>query len=667
MDLLKILDAKPEPELVDEEHFAIDDTYQNSNDYKIATPMSDFQKELMDQIVSLHYSDILKFFERVNDSHATLTPSQERIIVDSLHTMLDNAQLVASHPYLLIDHYFPKSLTNRDLPKRLAETGGKFQVLRNILEILDTSFNPQDKNDHTKDHVKPVHLGIVAKAGKTLDLIDSLCTGSKCVVERYSGVKVRDSGSHHKKYLSLKLNVHLFPSSMEDLHEKELTESKGVKFDYLVLFDITGDLKNEKLAEYIDPAKTKVLRLVPIYSVDHIALYYRDLANERNYEEYLKPVVAAVSVMRDRVGQLPPLLKPIYSQDMRYLTRWFQNPMTTKWPLPDMPPIPSFNGKDVERSLLTEVKFNFDNDDFLKEEEEAQPKELNLNFSFASGKTQMIGHIVQPRYMGKDQNKMDYYEEKRWQKKYLTNPLNTDYYKLTGISREATSTEVLTHTLMYDLIRQIDALERTNVEVKTFDQPFDARMNDFRVMRKEFSKMSLDLSKMEGNVSDKTNEIKRLDGEMEKCKQRLGVLKESITSSVESSTGATRDWLVENEAKVEVEEEMAKKKSHMESNANEDKYMRQEIERAEKSITESREAIAKKQEKLAELQEKISSLKGDRQGINERKEKLKHAKVQLEKAHNRQIELADTLDLTLKRVVDASTGRSRYVNYSRGR
>lgn len=90
MDLKRILDAKPEPQVIDKEHFFIDPTYQASNNYKILTPMSDFQKELTDQIVSLHYSDILKFFERSGDDkeHDELTQTNKEIILDSLHTML---------------------------------------------------------------------------------------------------------------------------------------------------------------------------------------------------------------------------------------------------------------------------------------------------------------------------------------------------------------------------------------------------------------------------------------------------------------------------------------------------------------------------------------------------------------------------------------------------
>ncbi|VEU24182.1 DEKNAAC105383 [Brettanomyces naardenensis] len=673
MDLLKILDAKPEPQVVDEDHFIIDPTYQLSNHYKIATPMSDFQKELMDQIVSLHYSDILKFFERIDDNNKVLTATQERIIMDSLQTMLTNAQLVASHPYLLIDHYFPKSLTNRDLPKRLAETSGKFQILSDILNVLDSIYNPRDRSDRSRHSRKSVNLGIVAKEGKTLDLIDSLCTGSRCYLKRYSGVKVRDSSSKQKENMKLHLTVHLFPSSMENLNKKELPkEDEGdvLQLDYLILFDITGDVNNKKLRKYMVSGLTKVIQLVPIYSVDHIALYFRHLVDDRNYNDYLKPVVAAIVVMRDRVGQLPPILKPVYTNHLQYLMEWFRDPIMTKWPLPDMPEIPTFNGKDVEHSLLTEVKFNFDNKDFLKEEAEShgeQPKELNLNFNFAGGKTQMVSHIVQPRFCGKDQNKLDFYEEKRWQKKYLTNPLNGDYYKLTGISREIHQNEVLTHTLIYSLNMKMASLEQVNMEVKTFDEVFESRMRSFRVMRLEYSKMAKDLEEMESRVKKKTSKIESMDKLVEELKGKINELKEGISKIVElEDSELGKKWIGLDTESVECREEISKLQEHIESNGNEVKYMKEEIERAEKSISESRASMEKKQEQVIELERKINELRDDHGGVEERKRRLEEVRERYDKAKNKNIELVDRLDLTFKRLVDASSGRGRYVNYGRG-
>ncbi len=677
MDLKRILDAKPEPQVIDKEHFFIDPTYQASNNYKILTPMSDFQKELTDQIVSLHYSDILKFFERSGDDkeHDELTQTNKEIILDSLHTMLNNDQLITSHPYLLIDHYFPKSLTNRDLPKRLAETSGKFQVLNDILDILDSVYNPKDKNDHSKDRYKSINVGIVAREGKTLDLVNSLCTGAKCYLKRYSGVKVRDSSAKQKAHMALNLTVHLFPSTMENLNEKELPneeEGENLNLDFLILFDITADASNEKLRKYLN-FETRVLQLVPIYSVDHIALYFRDRISERSNDDYIRRVVAAVVSMRGSVGQIPTILKPVYTSHLKYLTDWFKQPHNIDWPLPDIPDIPIFRGKDVEHSLLTEVKFNFDNKDFLKEEAESkeESKELNLNFNFGSGKTKMVSHIVQPRYCGKNEKKLDFYESKRWQKKYLTNPLNSDYYKLTGISKEIHQDEVLTHTLIYSLTMKMAALQSTNIELKMFDDTFESRMREFAVMRKEYSRMSKKAKDMQASVASKALAIEDLDSMIEKLKKELSTEKENVSKLVDSFTNeeyksTSKKWICLDQAATECNAKIARMQRKIESNNTEMKYMKEEMLRAKKSVEESTVQFDQKQAYARQLGEKINSQRKKMSKTDSKRKQLEEAKENCDKARNKNIELRDRLDLTLKRLVEASSGRSRYVNYARG-
>lgn len=676
MDLKRILDAKPEPQVIDKEHFFIDPDYQISNNYKILTPMSDFQKELTDQIVSLHYSDILKFFERTKDKNNDgLTSTNRKIILDSLHTMLNNDQLITSHPYLLIDHYFPKSLTNRDLPKRLAETSGKFQVLNDILNILDAAYNPRDKNDHSRDSNKNIDVGIVAREGKTLDLVNSLCTGSKCYLKRYSGVKVRDSSAKQKAHMGLHLTVHLFPSSMENLNEKDLPnneEGENLGLNFLILFDVTADPNNEKLRKYLS-SQTQILQLVPIYSVDHIALYFRNQFSDRSSDDYIRRVVAAVVSMRGSVGQLPTILKPVYTSHLKYLTDWFKQPCKTDWPLPDIPEIPIFHSKDVEHSLLTEVKFNFDNKDFLKEEAESkeESKELNLNFNFGSGKTKMVSHIVQPRYCGENEKKLDFYESKRWQKKYLTNPLNSDYYKLTGISKEIHQDEVLTHTLIYSLTMKMSALQSTNTELRMFDDTFESRMKEFAIMRREYSRMSRKAENMRKNVFSKTTAIEGLDVKIEKLKKELSMVREDVSKlvnsfSTEGEKSASKKWICLDKETVECKDNMTRIQKKVESNNTEMKYMREELIRAKKSVEESAVQFDKKKSYARQLREKIKEQSEETSTANSKKKQLEQAKENCDKARNKNIELRDRLDLTLKRLVEASSGRSRYVNYARG-
>lgn len=70
----------------------------------------------------------------------------------------------------------------------------------------------------------------------------------------------------------------------------------------------------------------------------------------------MENVTAAMVILRDRLGTLPPDLRPIYSQKLHYLVEWLENP-TVPWPLPDIYPLKQYTSMDVERSLLTEVHF----------------------------------------------------------------------------------------------------------------------------------------------------------------------------------------------------------------------------------------------------------------------------------------------------------------------
>lgn len=183
MDLLRILDTKPIPTIVDATTLGI--SGNTSGDYWLPTTMSLYQKELTDQIVSLHYSDILRYFET---SHY-----KEDVILESMKTMCLNGSLVATHPYLLIDHYMPKSLITRDVPAHLAENSGKFSVLRDLINLV------QEYETET---------AIVCRPGRTMDLLEALLLGNKVHIKRYDGHSIKSK----QKANDFSCTVHLFSS-----------------------------------------------------------------------------------------------------------------------------------------------------------------------------------------------------------------------------------------------------------------------------------------------------------------------------------------------------------------------------------------------------------------------------------------------------------------------
>ncbi|KAH3675189.1 hypothetical protein OGATHE_001528 [Ogataea polymorpha] len=641
MDLLKILDAKPEPTIADE-HFNVNEDYQMSNDYKIPTPMSDFQKELTDQIVSLHYSDILKFFERVDDAR-----ENDRVVLDSLETMLLNTQLVCSHPYLLIDHYFPKSLTARDIPKRLSETSCKFKILSDLLNLLDGIYNVKDKPSFD--------VAIIARPGKTLDLIDALCLGQKCNFKRYSGTKLKEASGSNKKHVNL--NVHLFPSDM-----KNLTAEPTTRMKIIISFDISCSLDHDKVLK-LRNRSTRILRLVPINSIEHIALYYRDLVATRNYNDYLKPVTAALVVLRDRVGQLPSELRPIYNKNLEFLTNWLRDPEVNKWPLLDLTSIPMYTASDVEKSLLTEVKFNFDNDDFLKEEE-TKDNDLNLNFNF-NGKTQMIGHIIQPRFKSKNNRKTDFYESKRLEKKYLSNELNSDSKQVTGISKEIAMDQILTHTLMSQFDQKLEDLILLNKELESFDRFYDTHNNGMREILSTNQQITTELAEQELLSNERSKKITELNEQISKLKgsvtEKQSEIEDIISEKVPKAEGAQR-WLTADIQIQRLKEEIEKLRLKVESAGSERKYMLIERDRATQSMEDSIRETEEKQKQIDELRQKIEALKLE--SDDDKLQELEQSRKAYEKTLETNENLKAAMETAFRKVTD-SESRSRYVNYSR--
>lgn len=241
MDLIRILDSTPEPPIVDVELTDINDT----GEYVIATPVYEFQRELTDQIISLHYSDILKYCE---------TNDKTELIVKSLEICIHNCTLVCSHPYLLITHYMPKNLLQRDMALKLAETSGKFNVLKDLINVICKSCEiiygvPRQSNLNTPKkkaganstlpsgaNANHKHIAIVlSNINKLVDLVEALLIGNVTrpfKLKRYVGNYLRRD---HKKNEPSNANVtvHLISGDFKDMKQ----ELVNIKFDFVFKLD----------------------------------------------------------------------------------------------------------------------------------------------------------------------------------------------------------------------------------------------------------------------------------------------------------------------------------------------------------------------------------------------------------------------------------------------
>ncbi|ANZ74944.1 BA75_02321T0 [Komagataella pastoris] len=611
MDLLRILDTTPEPPIIDPSHFNLEYDVRNG-DYRLITPLSDFQKELIDQIVSLHYSDILKFYERIGqDEKNQLESTQDQVILDSLETLLLNTQLVVNHPYLLITHYMPKSLTTRDISQLLSATSGKFKILGYLMEsyIECRSKVFKDKKRRTNgagNATSPqpeTHIVVVSRPGKTVDFLEGFLTSFKVNIRKYHGTKPRDM---NRKVHNV--TVHLIPSKKKEMNNEMMKELLENPISVCFLFDITclnnsgqdQDMNDFILALLFNKRETRsspapMVRLVPINTVDHIAIYFREKSNSKrdSLTRYLKPVIAAIVVLRDRVGVIPSELRPIYATNLSYLNDWLSSLDTEKildWPLPQLPSIPKFTSQDVEMSLLTEVRYDPEEDQEVKEH-----SDLELGLTNTVKKQREQQHIL-------------YYELKRLVQDYLTNPLKIrNVAFVIGIHNmnDASSSQsrLLTHTLIHQFGVHSMVLKTKNDHLRTFDCISKIRNTDVLTVYQQMSKIADDINVIQRKVNYSDIRIGRAI--------KIAKSFEGVYTSLKNEMASlpVHNSLVTEYSEFYNFQALVKHIRHRRTNLkNESSYLKEQIEEAIKSISDSHQRLEVLHDSLRTESRRVSEL-----------------------------------------------------------
>lgn len=310
-------------------------------DYCLPVPMTEFQRQLNDEIVSLYRPDILKFFEN-NEAAGDVDR-----LVSPLEAFFTTSQLVGTHPFLLVDHYLPPNMLLKEIPSHISKSSGKFAALTTLTELLRN---------------KKLEIALIARPGKSFDLIEVLLLGKMINYKRHSGSYLRASQKSNSNYST----IHLIPSSLLDS-----TYVGNDRFDLVIAFDQTFN-KDDAHIKVIrsqgrisphdldgsTPKLAPIIRLIPYYSAEHIALKLQKLALDSS--TYIQRVVAALVVLSDRVGILPGDIKSHYVDGLKYLLPWISD-MRQEWPLASLPDIEAYSLKDA-REFLTAgaVNSNFD-------------------------------------------------------------------------------------------------------------------------------------------------------------------------------------------------------------------------------------------------------------------------------------------------------------------
>lgn len=596
MNLLSILDGTPEPPIIDL-HL---ENVNESGEYDLPTPMYEFQKELTDQIVSLHYPDILKYCE-TNDT--------KELIIKSLEICIENCMMVSTHPYLLINHYMPKNLALKDMSSKLADTSGKFNVLRDLMNVITQ--NASSKS--TKN------VGIVMKnLPRFFDLTEALllgCKGNKSI-KRYVGNHVRKEStkankhSHHANGHDIQpTNIHLIPQDGKlAKYEDVLLQTK---FDILIVFDGTVDTQSDffnQLRTQNRRGEAIIIRLIPMRTIEHCQLFYSKQKHEKNY---LYKLISSIVCLRDQIGNLPPDIIPIYNQNLQYLSQNFfdqlfktgsrSGPRFPAWPLPELPTIPKFNSTDVERSLLTEVHFHY------------TPYDSTDN---------VIDYVS----TSKKPTKKSYYELKRLELDYVTNPLKNDFNTLIGIYSNDNSTKstqrteinksILTHRLIMQLNNAYKNLDIVNLEHQAHLQFNDnERQEKFGRREKEYnmtlSKICDDIDHTQHRIDFAEKQFLRKTEKIEEIKQKNAEVQTALESFIKEKNiddDEKRKKFVENQFKIwelrkQISDTLLKVKSKNEENA----YMTTEYQNAAKSIEDSNKEIKQTVDDIKDLKRKIET------------------------------------------------------------
>ncbi len=633
MDLLRILDGTPEPPIIDL-HLA---RLNTSGVYHLATPMYDFQKELTDQIVLLHYPDVLKFCE---------TDLATELVAQLLQTCILNCVLVSTHPYLLINHYMPKNLTQRDMLAKLAETSGKFGVLKDLMSVVIGCSGGGVAGGVDK------HVAVVMDdRGRVFDLVEALlwgCSGAK-VIRRYAGSSVKTgrgpgapaappaappaAALRRSRNADDKLARRRKPKGTTTIHLVPATDAQVTRdrdaldtsaFDVVVLFDSTVATAAPlvaRLRRQHRAAECALIRLVPMKTVEHVQMETEggapapvDRPVSAAADAVLYRLVLAVVCLREQIGVLPPDLIPIYNQGLNYLGATYFEPMLAApqaqqaqqaWPLPELPRLPQFSPADVERLLLTEVHYHYTPYDVAEGDE----------------------HAASVSAPGPPPT---YYETKRLEQNYVTNPLKNDMHILSGIFPlgPADAEMELTHKLIMRMNTTYLEWQRVEAEHEQYVARAAAASaaaasggggDTARLVldtRKTLSAITDDL----GHAHARTHTAERLRALRAVDTARLAESARQLEAQVAQHTLAllkAQQYIANQRQTWRLQQQVEERLARLAAKRDEHTYTLTELRRAQRSVGECREQMAAARRHNAELERLLADAEARQHAASE--------------------------------------------------
>lgn len=544
MDLGKILDGTPEPSAV---LIAEEGGVQNrSGDYQLGVPLTAFEKQLADQVISSHYSDILKFYE-----------TQDTTMIESLETLYQNAQYSATHPFLLIDHYMPHNLLLKEMPDRISKSSGKFEILYNIIDLIGNL---------------KLQVGLISQAGKTMDLLEAVLLGKKVNYHRHSGASLRPMDSPNPRLST----VRLISSSK---HENEDIFTNDFKLDLLIAFDQSFlEVEPDYLTKIRGFNRTQpvpLLRLIPFNSIEHVCFKIGiDLLNSSKVE-FFRKILAPIVILRGKIGSPPIDLQYLYNHSLKPLLPWFKSlcqEEAVPWPLPDLPDITEYSSLDVEKSLLTEVGIE-------------APDEK------------------------KDSEPADYYQAKRLKREtnYVSNSsIDPIYDSDLNVSR---TNMVLTHGLLVKLDEAVDEIKLKNEEIQCYREKDSNRQFQLESALEAVSTYVDKVSELKSKLQSSERKGERLQTEIVRANDRLESTTNNLeeTRKIIDAGPPEISAFEEQTRKVsELSAEVKRLHDRLDSKNIENDYMRGEYQKASAAAIEAQSKVLELEKVNIELEKRAS-------------------------------------------------------------
>lgn len=632
-----MLDGTPEPpSIVHTLDFFIEPFESNlDGDYSLPVPMTEFQRQLCDEVVSLHYSDILKFYDRQDWDDTTF--EKDQVLSTSLDDLYKNSQLVAIHPFLVVDHYMPTNLFLKNVPSHLCKYSGKFNTLAQIIDIIRT---------------KHMNVALVCKSNKKeTDIIEAVLLGKSINYKRYTGNYLRSTPKVNKKHST----VHLFSSNAEDSRMHEL--DNNIFFNFVIAFDTSFDPLEphiERLRmQSKDNTQCPIIRLIPYYSAEHIANKFHHLIHDRAL--YMKRVVAAIVILRGRVGTIPVDLRPYYAQGLKFLEPWFNDlgGSTGKknekqpqrgWPIPPLPDINVYSGQDVEYSLLTEITVVDANKQVEAVKDATNGKDNPNN----KDNLQVVDEVIVP------DDDEQYYDQKRLRREVYSPEIPETALSFIALPMGSPldDGQVLTHKILRLLENSIEDLTNKTSELQSLKDLAAAQQAYQDDTLTERNNYLTEISNLEEKIDIYDRKSERYAAETQALRERkeqqaaeLAAIKAELLAKSNTLTESAVDFAefeTQRERIQDLESELRKATDNVESRRTENDYMSVEYQKASAAVTEYTKEIASLLEENAALDRRLKQAVTDMQALSFQKERSEQDKQLLE-LENRLEELEEKL------------------------